>query len=93
MQLKMRLRIATPFRDRWSNNDSKTFQWAALVIDLGKKCGEKCLKWKAHYCLAGYERLDAQVKSDINTAVETLTSKVKCLVKSNLGGNEVKCTW
>ena len=90
---EMRLRLVTPFRDRWSNNDSNTFQWAALIVDLGKKCGEKYLKWKAHYCLTGHDRLDAQVKCDINTTVETFISKVKRLVKSNLSGNDVKCTW
>ena len=58
---------------------------------MGKKCGEKCLKWKAHYCLTGYEQLDAEVKSDINTAVETFISKVRRLVKSNMGSSEVKC--
>ena len=48
-QSELKLRFLTPIRDEKTNPKSNVFQWATLVVEIGKRPNEKNLGFKSCY--------------------------------------------
>ena len=93
LKTELQLRVLTPLRDTWTNPGDETFQWASMMIEIGKRPGEKHFGWRACYLHPAHEAADPASGKEMSIPVKKTMSKVKSIVKSNSSNTKTKFTY
>ena len=90
---ELKLRIITPIRDVNTNPEPEIFQWATMVVEIGKRPNERYMGYRSYYFHPAHDDAGEVSKNAMSQKVKAILGHVKQMVKFNLSQHQVRAPY
>ena len=90
---ELKLRIITPIRDVITNPEPEIFQWATMVVEIGKRPNEKYMGYRSYYFHPAHDDAGKASRIAMFQKVKAILGHMKQMVKFNLSQHQVKAPY